>query len=118
MARQIVIAADGRDSRLRTSAGLEVQNLGAPMDVLWFTLPSKAGERPAVLGRVVAGQILVRLYRGDYWQCALIIRKGTADEVKREGLPVQEIAARTGLHEGSIRRIVRGLARQLAALKK
>ena len=87
MARQMVVAADGRDSRLRASAGLEVQNLGAPMDVLWFTLPSQPGERPAVLGRVVAGQIMVRLYRGDYWQCALIIRKGTADEVKREGLP-------------------------------
>ena len=29
---------------------------------------------------------MVRLYRGAYWQCALIIRKGTADEVKREGL--------------------------------
>jgi 2-polyprenyl-6-methoxyphenol hydroxylase-like FAD-dependent oxidoreductase len=87
MAHQLVIAADGRDSRLRTSAGLEVQTLGAPMDVLWFTLPSQPGERPAVLGRVVAGQIMVRLYRGDYWQCALIIRKGTADEVKREGLP-------------------------------
>jgi 2-polyprenyl-6-methoxyphenol hydroxylase-like FAD-dependent oxidoreductase len=87
MARHLIIAADGRDSRLRTSAGLEVQTLGAPMDVLWFTLPSQPGERPAVLGRVVAGQIMVRLYRGDYWQCALIIRKGTADEVRREGLP-------------------------------
>jgi 2-polyprenyl-6-methoxyphenol hydroxylase-like FAD-dependent oxidoreductase len=86
-ARQLVIAADGRDSRLRSRAGLEVQNLGAPMDVLWFTLPSRPGERPAVLGRVVAGQIMVMLYRGDYWQCALIIRKGTVDQVKREGLP-------------------------------
>ena len=34
--------------------------------------------------------------------------------LKRAGLPLAEIAARTGLHEGSIRRIVRGLARQLA----
>jgi 2-polyprenyl-6-methoxyphenol hydroxylase-like FAD-dependent oxidoreductase len=86
-ARQIVIAADGRDSRLRARSGLEVRHLGAPMDVMWFTLPSRPDERPAVLGRVVAGQILVRLYRGDYWQCALVIRKGTADEVKRKGLP-------------------------------
>jgi 2-polyprenyl-6-methoxyphenol hydroxylase-like FAD-dependent oxidoreductase len=86
-ARQIVIAADGRDSRLRNVAGLEVRDLGAPMDVMWFTLPSRPGERPAVLGRVVAGQIMVMLYRGDYWQCALIIRKGTADAVKNEGLP-------------------------------
>jgi RNA polymerase sigma-70 factor (ECF subfamily) len=38
--------------------------------------------------------------------------------LKREGLSLQEIAARTGLHEGSVRRIVRGLARQLAAAAK
>jgi 2-polyprenyl-6-methoxyphenol hydroxylase-like FAD-dependent oxidoreductase len=28
----------------------------------------------------------VRLYRGEYWQCALIIRKGTFAAVQREGL--------------------------------
>jgi len=39
-----------------------------------------------VLGRFAAGQALVMLDRGDYWQCALIIRKGTAAAVKAEGL--------------------------------
>jgi RNA polymerase sigma factor (sigma-70 family) len=34
--------------------------------------------------------------------------------LKREGLPLQEIAARTGLHEGSVRRILRRLSRELA----
>lgn len=34
--------------------------------------------------------------------------------LKRDGLPLQEIAARTGLHEGSVRRILRRLARELA----
>lgn len=34
--------------------------------------------------------------------------------LKREGLPLQEIAARTGFHEGSVRRILRRLSRQLA----
>jgi RNA polymerase sigma factor (sigma-70 family) len=34
--------------------------------------------------------------------------------LKREGLPLQEIAERTGLHEGSVRRILRRLARELA----
>jgi 2-polyprenyl-6-methoxyphenol hydroxylase-like FAD-dependent oxidoreductase len=103
-ARQFVIAADGRDSVLRTRAGFEVRNLGAPMDVMWFTLPSRPGERPAVLGRVVAGQIMVRLYRGDYWQCALIIRKGTANDVKRQGLPAfrARIAALAGRDDAEI----------------
>jgi RNA polymerase sigma factor (sigma-70 family) len=34
--------------------------------------------------------------------------------MRREGLPLTEIAARTGLHEGSVRRILRRLARELA----
>ncbi len=34
--------------------------------------------------------------------------------LKREGLPLQEIADRTGLHEGSVRRILRRLSRELA----
>lgn len=34
--------------------------------------------------------------------------------LRREGLQLAEIAARTGLHEGSVRRILRRLARELA----
>jgi RNA polymerase sigma-70 factor (ECF subfamily) len=34
--------------------------------------------------------------------------------LKRQRLPLADIAARTGLHEGSIRRIIRQLARKLA----
>jgi RNA polymerase sigma factor (sigma-70 family) len=35
-------------------------------------------------------------------------------QLKRQGFSSDEIAARTGLHEGSVRRILRTLARQLA----
>jgi 2-polyprenyl-6-methoxyphenol hydroxylase-like FAD-dependent oxidoreductase len=83
---RLVIAADGRESVLRDSMGLAAQDLGAPMDVLWFKLRFQPGDTPAVLGRIAQGAVLVRLYRGDYWQCALIIRKGTFDAVQREGL--------------------------------
>lgn len=38
--------------------------------------------------------------------------------LRREGLPLAEIAARTGLHEGSVRRILRKLSRELALLEK
>lgn len=34
--------------------------------------------------------------------------------LRREGVPLTEIAARTGLHEGSVRRILRRLSRELA----
>jgi RNA polymerase sigma-70 factor (ECF subfamily) len=35
-------------------------------------------------------------------------------ELRRGGLPLADIAARTGLHEGSVRRVLRQLARRLA----
>jgi RNA polymerase sigma factor (sigma-70 family) len=35
--------------------------------------------------------------------------------LKRQGLPLAEIAARTGLHEGSVRRILYDLARRMAS---
>jgi 2-polyprenyl-6-methoxyphenol hydroxylase-like FAD-dependent oxidoreductase len=82
----LVIAADGRQSTLRQAAGLQVKDLGAPMDVLWFKLPRGLEHQGAVLGRIRAGQALIMLDRGDYWQCALIIRKGTADALKAAGL--------------------------------
>jgi 2-polyprenyl-6-methoxyphenol hydroxylase-like FAD-dependent oxidoreductase len=82
----LVIAADGRDSTLRRAAGLAVKDLGAPMDVLWFKLPRGREEQGAVLGRIRAGGALIMLDRGDYWQCAFIIRKGTAESVKAHGL--------------------------------
>jgi 2-polyprenyl-6-methoxyphenol hydroxylase-like FAD-dependent oxidoreductase len=82
----LVIAADGRHSTLRQAAGLKVKDLGAPMDVLWFRLPGGPEHGGAVLGRIRAGVAMVMLDRGDYWQCAFIIRKGTADRVKAEGL--------------------------------
>ena len=82
----LVIAADGRHSTLRRVAGLEVEDFAAPMDVLWFKLARHADDQHAVLGRIEAGQALIRLDRGDYWQCALIIRKGMAEMVKAGGL--------------------------------
>ncbi len=38
--------------------------------------------------------------------------------LKRQGLPLAEIAARSGLHEGSIRRILYDLARKLAVSRR
>ncbi|HEX5419484.1 MAG TPA: FAD-dependent oxidoreductase [Gammaproteobacteria bacterium] len=82
----LVIGADGRRSRLREAAGLAVTDLGAPMDVLWFKLPYDAEQHHLVLGRFEAGQAMIMLDRGDYWQCALIIRKGTMEDVMSRGI--------------------------------
>jgi len=82
----LVIGADGRHSSIREAAGLKVDDLGAPMDVLWLRLTRRPGDDHAVLGRFVDGRFFIMLDRGDYWQCAVIIRKGTFEEIKRAGL--------------------------------
>jgi 2-polyprenyl-6-methoxyphenol hydroxylase-like FAD-dependent oxidoreductase len=82
----LVVAADGRSSRLRALAGLPVEDLGAPMDVLWFRLSRRAGDFGESMGRIVAGHALVLLDRGDYWQCGDIIPKGEFDAIRARGL--------------------------------
>ncbi len=82
----LVVACDGRGSTLREAAGLQVDDLGAPLDVLWFRLPKKVGDPSETMGRFLPGSILIQIDRGDYWQCAYVIPKGAADEVRAAGL--------------------------------
>ncbi|CAM5768576.1 monooxygenase [Labrys miyagiensis] len=84
----LTIAADGRHSILRDQAGLSVQDLGAPMDVLWMRLSRRESDPAQTLGRFDPGAIFVMLNRRDYWQCAYVIPKGGYDRVKQAGLPV------------------------------
>ena len=82
----LTVGCDGRHSTLRERAGMKVDDLGAPMDVLWFRLPRHDGDSAESMGRFEAGRILVLIERGDYWQCAYVIPKGGIDEVHRAGL--------------------------------
>jgi 2-polyprenyl-6-methoxyphenol hydroxylase-like FAD-dependent oxidoreductase len=82
----LVVAADGRNSVLRERAGFRVDDLGAPMDALWFRLPVEPGDSGETMGRFGAGYILAMLYRGDYWQCAYVIAKGSLETLKAGGL--------------------------------
>ena len=71
---------------MRSCANLPVKDLGAPMDVLWMRITRHANDQADVLGHIDAGRILVMIDRGDYWQCAFVIRKGASEETKRAGL--------------------------------
>src|ERR1700693_969182 len=78
----LTVGADGRHSIVREKAGLEVIDLGAPIDVLWMKIARQADDPNQTLGRVRAGKILVTLNRGDYWQCAYVISKGAFDAIR------------------------------------
>jgi 2-polyprenyl-6-methoxyphenol hydroxylase-like FAD-dependent oxidoreductase len=82
----LVVGCDGRHSLVRQKAGLEVENLGAPMDVLWFGMRRKSDDPTDVMGLFEAGHIFIMINRGDYWQCGYVIPKGSFDEVRRAGL--------------------------------
>jgi 2-polyprenyl-6-methoxyphenol hydroxylase-like FAD-dependent oxidoreductase len=81
----LTVCADGRSSQTRQWAGLKVDEVGTPMDVLWMRI-SRYPEDGESLRRIAAGQIFVTIDRGDYWQCALVIPKGGFSEIRGQGL--------------------------------
>src|SRR3954466_2272616 len=82
----LVVGTDGRSSAVRGRAGMKVEDFGVPIDVLWFRIQKSADDPASVLGRIKGQTMLVTLDRGDYFQCALIIRKGTFAEIRERGL--------------------------------
>ena len=82
----LTVGCDGRHSTVREKAGLESDDYGAPMDVLWFRASRKASDSADTFGHIEAGRIMVMFDRGDYWQCAYVIPKGGIERLKSEGL--------------------------------
>jgi 2-polyprenyl-6-methoxyphenol hydroxylase-like FAD-dependent oxidoreductase len=82
----LVVGADGRHSVVREKAQLPVLDLAAPIDVLWFRLSRQPGDSPDTMARFDSGSILVMLNRGDYWQCAFVIAKGSLESLRQKGL--------------------------------
>jgi 2-polyprenyl-6-methoxyphenol hydroxylase-like FAD-dependent oxidoreductase len=82
----LVVGCDGRHSTVREKAGLQSEDYGAPMDVLWFRVTRRNNDGNDVFGHIEAGMMLVMLDRGDYWQCAYVIPKGGIERVKTSGI--------------------------------
>ena len=82
----LVIGADGRHSTVRARSGLEIVDIGAPMDALWMRLSRLPDDPGHTFLRFDTGRIFVMLNREDYWQCAFVIPKDGIDEIHRRGL--------------------------------
>ena len=82
----LVIGADGRHSVVRERAGLKVDDIGAPIDVLWMRLTRRPSDGAEPLGRADAGIMFVMIDRGEYWQCAFVIPKDGHQKVMAAGL--------------------------------
>ncbi|WP_295120332.1 FAD-dependent oxidoreductase [uncultured Leifsonia sp.] len=83
----LTVAADGRDSVLRSAVGLRPRRFGVPIDVIWFRLPKPAETQPSTLAYLGGGAMVVTIDRGDYFQTGLVIAKGGIDALREAGLP-------------------------------
>src|SRR5439155_858759 len=109
----LVVGTDGRESTVRAAAALPSIEFGAPMDVLWMRISREPSDPRQLLGRVDYGQIFVMIDRGDYWQCGLVVRKGTLAEIQGRGELPTRVTQRAQLliQNGIIRRVL-GRGRQ------
>ena len=82
----LVVASDGRSSTIREKAGLRVEELGAPMDILWFRMDRLPSDPGQALGRIDFGKILVMIDRASYWQCGYVIAKGAFEHIQARGM--------------------------------
>jgi 2-polyprenyl-6-methoxyphenol hydroxylase-like FAD-dependent oxidoreductase len=108
---QLTVAADGRNSTLRGQAGLRLREFGAPMDVLWFRLPKAttgSGSSFGGAGRITRGRMLVRIDRGDYWQCAYLVPKGGFAALQAAGFEAFSADLGRLLPEGGTPETLRG----------
>ncbi len=82
----LTVACDGRTSTVRSAVGLEPHAFGAPMDVWWFRLPRKPDDPAGLAGMFQAGHGAIMIDRGDYYQIAYIIPKGTDSQMRSQGI--------------------------------
>jgi len=110
----LTIGADGRHSRVRQLAGIEPVATSPPMDVLWFRLPRKPEEAEGAMARIGHGALMAMLDRGESWQIAYAIPKGSYREFRARGLEalkdsIAAVAPELGEPSGNLRRRVDAL---------
>lgn len=83
----LIVAADGRFSRIRRISGFEPIKTSPPMDVLWFRLSRKENDsEEGIGGRFGNKVIMVLINRFDYWQIGYIIPKGSYQQIRAAGI--------------------------------
>jgi 2-polyprenyl-6-methoxyphenol hydroxylase-like FAD-dependent oxidoreductase len=88
----LTVACDGRSSTVRSAVGLTPHSFGAPMDVWWFRLPRRPDDPSGLAGVLSAGHATITIDRGDYYQIAYIIPKGTDAAMRAQGIEALKAA--------------------------
>lgn len=82
----LTVACDGRGSLARGRPELGLRRFGCPMDAWWFRLPRREGDPSGLVGGAGDRLLAAMIDRGQYWQCATLIRKGTDRQRRAAGL--------------------------------
>ncbi len=82
----LTVAADGRHSTVRSAANLEAVEYGAPIDLLWYRVPKGPEDPDGSFARLFRGRFLPMIDRGDYWQGAYTMPKGTFATIRATGI--------------------------------
>ncbi|WP_190821790.1 FAD-dependent oxidoreductase [Saccharopolyspora pogona] len=88
----ITVACDGRKSFVREMPELGLQDFPTPMDVRWFRIPRQTGDLAGGIGLIRERTFTAMFDRGDYFQVASIIGKGTDAEGRNR--PIEEFNER------------------------
>ena len=88
LAADVVVAADGRSSKVRQVSRLVPTELGAHLDMLWFAVPRRPDDPPLSGLDLFAGPgtSVVLLGQQDSWQIGYDIPAGTLPEVRAGGV--------------------------------
>lgn len=78
----LTVACDGRSSVVRAAAGLGVRNWATPFDTWWFRIPRHGTDPSGLIPLVSANRVVIMFDRGDYFQCATLIAKGSDPELR------------------------------------
>ncbi len=91
----LVVACDGRGSTIRNAMAPppdasrnnhRVDEVGIPIDALWFRLDRPEGDDGHTQGWLREGHMLVTIPRRSHYQIALVIRKGGFDDIQKAGI--------------------------------
>ncbi|MGW0997732.1 FAD-dependent oxidoreductase [Streptomyces sp. NPDC002523] len=82
----LTVACDGRGSLARSRPELGLRHFTCPMDAWWFRLPRHEGDPRGLVGAAGDRFLTAMIDRGDYWQCAALIPKGTDAQRRAAGL--------------------------------
>ncbi|GAA3433114.1 FAD-dependent oxidoreductase [Kutzneria kofuensis] len=86
IAADLTVACDGRRSVLRSALGLGIRSWRVPMDCWWLRVPRHEGDPSGLGGMIGSKRMVVYIDRGDYFQLAFLIEKGSDARWREAGL--------------------------------